>query len=87
MINGVRRIIEQGIERVRHILEVRQPALEALTERLIEVESVDSVELKTIIDENSPGPLVMPATSDTPFRLSKESPAENDSPGKAEVGG
>ncbi len=60
----VRRIIDEGIERVRHILDVRKGALVALTDRLIEVESVDSEELKRIMDENSPGPLVVPGTNE-----------------------
>jgi cell division protease FtsH len=59
----VKRIIDEGIERVRHILNVRKNALIALTARLIEVESVDSAELKVIMDTNSPGPLVVPGTS------------------------
>lgn len=58
----VRRIIDEAIVRVRHILEVRRAALEALTKRLIEVESVDAVELKRIIEETSPGPIVVPGT-------------------------
>ena len=32
----VRRIIEESMEKVRHILETRRPALEAITQRLIE---------------------------------------------------
>lgn len=60
----VRRIIDEGIEKVRHILEVRKAALVALTDRLMEVESVDSAELKKIMDENSPGPLVVPGTGE-----------------------
>lgn len=58
----VRRIIDEMIEKVRHILDVRRGALVALTNRLMEVESVDSDELKRIIDETSPGPLVVPGT-------------------------
>lgn len=58
----VRRFIEQSLEKVRHILEVRKDALIALTERLIEVESVDGDELKEIVDASSPGPLVVPGT-------------------------
>ncbi len=60
----VRRIIEEAIERVRHILETRRPALEALTLRLIEVESVNADELQRIVDENSPSPLVVPGTAE-----------------------
>jgi len=59
----VRRIIDESLERVRHILEVRRRALEALTERLIEIESIDAVELKRIIDDSTDGPLVVPGTS------------------------
>jgi cell division protease FtsH len=64
----VRRIIDEAIEKVRHILDLRRPSLEALTKKLIEVESVDSDELKRIVEQNSPGPLVVPGT-EPPFRL------------------
>ncbi|MDA1053787.1 MAG: ATP-dependent zinc metalloprotease FtsH [Planctomycetota bacterium] len=57
-----KRIIDESLEKVRHILEVRRAALVALTELLIEVESVDASELKRIIDESSPGPVVVPGT-------------------------
>ena len=61
----VSRIIEEAVEKVRDMLKVRKQALVALTDRLIEVESVDSDELKNIMDENSPGPLLVPGTSFT----------------------
>ena len=59
----VRRIIDESLEKVRHILEKRGAALEAVTQRLIEVESIDSDALKEIIEHNSPGPLVVPGTA------------------------
>ena len=62
----VKRFIDEAIEKVRTILKVRKAALIALTERLIEVESVDSTELKRIIDEHSPGPLLVPGTEAAP---------------------
>ena len=62
----VKRIIDEAIEKVRHILDVRRQALIALTDRLMEVESVDSMELKQIVDENSAGPVVVPGTADVP---------------------
>jgi cell division protease FtsH len=58
----VKQIIDDAIEKVRHILEVRRAALEALTDRLIEIESVDADELKRIVEESSSGPFVMPGT-------------------------
>ena len=58
----IKRIIDEAIERVRNTLKVRKQALMALTDRLIEVESVDADELQCIIDENSPGPLLVPGS-------------------------
>jgi len=75
----VKRIIDESIEKVRHILTVRQKALVALTDRLIETESVDADELKRIIDENSSGPFVVPGTADRKIQV-KPNPvgADND---------
>ncbi len=64
----VKRIIDEAIEQVRQILISRQDALEALTHRLIEIESIDADELKRLIEENSPGPRVVPGTSPAPTR-------------------
>ena len=64
----VKRIIDAAIDQTRHILETRRPALEALTSRLIEVESVDGDELREIIEQNSSGPLVVPGTADARLR-------------------
>jgi cell division protease FtsH len=65
----VKRIIDEAIIKVRSILEARREALEALTRLLIEIESVDADELRRIIDENSPGPLVVPGTSPVATRV------------------
>jgi len=72
----VRRIIDESIEKVRHILDVRRSALESLTKRLIEVESVDSTELKRIIEETSPGPLIVPGTVASAIRPAQIPAAE-----------
>jgi cell division protease FtsH len=69
----VRRFIDEAIEKVRHILDMRRASLEALTKRLMEVESIDAEELKRIVEENSPGPLVVPGT-DAPLRLAPPEP-------------
>lgn len=58
----VKRIIDESIEKVREILKTRRQALVALTERLIEVESIDGDELRQLIGENSPGPVIVPGT-------------------------
>ncbi len=59
----VRRIIDEAITSVRRILESRRPALEALATRLIEQEVIDASELRTIIDQASPSPKIVPGTA------------------------
>lgn len=58
----VQRIMDEALERTKRILTSRMAALVALTNRLIEVESVDADELKQIIDENVAGPIIAPGT-------------------------
>ncbi|MHB8864356.1 MAG: ATP-dependent zinc metalloprotease FtsH, partial [Pirellulaceae bacterium] len=72
----VNRIIQEAIEKVRRILAARRNALEALTRRLIEVESVAALELKSIVEENSPGPLVVPGTAESRRSLLPTEPAD-----------
>jgi cell division protease FtsH len=58
----VKRLIDENMEKVRKILEARKASLEALTQKLIEREVIDAVELKQIIDETSTSPLLVPGT-------------------------
>ena len=58
----VKQIIDSAIKEVRKTLNDRRQALEDLTKRLIEVESVDHDELKRIVDEAATGPVVVPGT-------------------------
>ena len=60
----VKRIIDDSMVKVRDMLEMRRTALEALTRRLIEIESVDADELKRIIEEADPSPRLVPGTAD-----------------------
>ncbi len=84
----IHRIINESIEKVRHILDHRRPALEALAERLIEVESIDAEVLREIIERTSPGPSIVPGTGDIPSRPlgDAEAPAKADKP-VADAGG
>ena len=68
----VRRIIDEAIEKVRHILESRRDSLEALAKQLIEKEVIDADELKTIIEENSASPVIVPGTLSEPKRATTE---------------
>ena len=66
---------------------MRRESLIALTQRLIEVESVDADELKHIIDEHSPGPLVVPGTLPPAGRTANLEPPEGKLPGRVEQRG
>lgn len=46
----VRKILETCLTRTRDVLTRRQPALEAIADRLVERETIDSVELQEILD-------------------------------------
>jgi cell division protease FtsH len=59
----VKRIIDESMEKVRHILETRLASLRALSSRLIEKEVIDSDELKRIIEQNSSSPVIVPGTA------------------------
>ena len=74
----VKQILDRTVKKVRDILQERKKALLALTTRLIEVESIDAVELKRIIDDNSPGPLLVPGTDARQGDEDSETDATND---------
>jgi cell division protease FtsH len=58
----VTRILDEGLQHTRHILESRRTTLVAVSERLIKQEVIDSEELKQIIEESSPSPKIVPGT-------------------------
>ncbi len=60
----IKRIIEESLEKARHILVTRRKALDALAERLIEKEVIDYDELRTVIEANSPSAVLAPGTAD-----------------------
>jgi len=75
----VKRIIDQSIVVVRDILVQRRDALEAITVRLMEVESVDGLELQQLIEDNMESPRVVPGTlktTDEPADLAVVTPDE-----------
>jgi cell division protease FtsH len=75
----VQRIINEGIERVRQILEARRPALVGLAKRLIEREVIDADELRQIIEDNSPSPQIVPGTGlERKRSVETKDPAESD---------
>ena len=58
----VSRIVDDALAQTREILEQRREVLEAVTQRLLEVESIDSEELLRLIEEHSNGPWLVPGT-------------------------
>ena len=60
----VKRIIDEAIGKVRDMLVNRRAALDAMMQRLVEVESIDSDELKRIVEEADPTPRIVPGTGD-----------------------
>ncbi len=62
----VRRIINQAMDRVRHILESRKATLRAIAAKLLEQEVMDSDELRQIIEEHSTSPMIVPGTDAEP---------------------
>ncbi|MFO0896556.1 MAG: ATP-dependent zinc metalloprotease FtsH [Pirellulales bacterium] len=68
----VKRIIDESIVKVRHILEARRGALIAISMRLIEKETVDSGELRQLMEENAKTPLIVPGTTGERRRVASE---------------
>jgi cell division protease FtsH len=64
----IKRIIDDSLEKVRRILETRRKALEALSDRLLDKEVIDSDELREIVEANSPSPAIVPGTDSTAKR-------------------
>jgi cell division protease FtsH len=60
----IRHIINRMLEKVRHVLQSRRPALSALAERLIEREVIDTAELKELVESHSPSPMIVPGTEE-----------------------
>ncbi len=58
----VKRILDEGLQRTRHILETRRDALVAVSQALIKQEVIDATELKRLIEENSTSPMIVPGT-------------------------
>jgi cell division protease FtsH len=73
----VRKIIDDATEEVRSILQARRKALEVVAKLLVEKEVIDGVELRKLLDENDPGPKLVPASAavEDPLRPSENGQA------------
>ncbi len=64
----VRRIVDDGLAKVRQILSTRRATLIALSEQLLKDETMDAEQLRRIVDETSPQPKIVPGTESEPKR-------------------
>ena len=78
----VSRIVEDALMQTREILQQRRDVLEAVTQRLLEVEAIDSDELLRLIQVNSKGPWLVPGTvTEKPkAKIVRREPKESDQP-------
>jgi cell division protease FtsH len=58
----VSRILNEATTEVTAILQTRRAGLEAVAQRLVEKEVIDGSELKLILEQNYPGPKLVPGT-------------------------
>ncbi|TWU01139.1 ATP-dependent zinc metalloprotease FtsH [Stieleria varia] len=58
----VARIVEDALTQTREILSQRREVLEAVTQRLLEVEAIDNTELNRLIQQHTGGPWLVPGT-------------------------
>ncbi len=83
----VKRIIEEALEQTRRILSSRRPALEAITESLLEHEVIDAEQLAELIDKSSPEPKLVPGTHTERKPDVETSTDKNDSSSSESAGG
>lgn len=74
----VKKIIDDALSKVRHILSSRRETLVALSKRLIECEVMDGEELREIVDQTSSSPQIVPGTESTVSKT--PSPVEEEPP-------
>jgi cell division protease FtsH len=72
----VRRILDEALQRTRHILETRRSALEAVSRQLMKQEVIDAVELKRLMEENSASPMIVPGTDIDGKRRTSAAPSK-----------
>ena len=82
----IKRIIDQSLDKVRHILETRRETLVAIADRLIEKEVIDTSELSEIVEATAPKAVIVPGTGEPGKR--PEADRDDDAKGRAsEAGG
>ncbi|MEX2308300.1 MAG: ATP-dependent zinc metalloprotease FtsH [Pirellulales bacterium] len=72
----VKRILDEGLQSTRDILESRRAALDAVSRQLIKQEVIDAVELKRIMEETSSSPMIVPGTDADGKRRTAAAPSK-----------
>jgi len=70
----VRKILDDATDEVRTVLQARRAALEAVALRLVEKEVIDGAELRQLIEQNSPGPKLVPSSLAVPLSADLDVP-------------
>ncbi len=74
----VKRIVDDMAMKTRQILLERRQALEAVTQRLIEIEVMETNELSRIIEANLTGPRVVPGTATRKIAVPTVAPTQDE---------
>ena len=74
----VKRIVDDMAMKARQILLERRQSLEAVTQRLIEIEVMETNELSRIIEANLSGPRVVPGTATRKITVPTVAPSQED---------
>jgi cell division protease FtsH len=75
----VRKIIDDSLEEVRAILKARSTALEALAQRLVEIEVIDGNEVRALLETHYPGPKLVHGSQAIAAPKESEAPEQTDS--------
>ena len=74
----VARIVDDALSQTREILTQRREVLEAVTQRLLEVEAIDNTELNRLIEQHTGGPWLVPGTVNEKPRAVIPQPKESE---------
>jgi cell division protease FtsH len=80
----VNRIVDDALVQTREILEQRREVVEAVTQKLLEIEVIDNEELTKLIEQHCSGPWLVPGTVNEKPRATIRSDDKTSADAKAE---
>jgi cell division protease FtsH len=73
----ITRVLTDGYDRARHIIEVRRSAVEAIAEQLLMVETLDASQIARVLSEHDAAQPLAPAVAITPLAAPAPAPSED----------